>query len=515
QPPQLTSTAAEERQQQTNEDSTAAPAAAAPTGGHSASGGAMGGRHSSSTRSRSSNASQGPASGSGGGGGVGSGNGSALADYEVVEVIGRGSSGVVKKVRRLRDGASIAWKEIDFGDMCDVRKQMLLTEINLIIQLRHCNIVRCYNYIIDREAKRAYIIMEYCPNGDLAALIKQHRRDKKYIPEDDILRWLSQLALALRCCHCRQGVKAVLHRDLKPANCFLDAGRSIKLGDFGLARVLAGDASFASTYLGTPYYMSPEQVKLCGYTEKSDMWALGVVAYELACLRPPFNGSTHDQLVAAILSGSYRPLPDVYGEPLRSIIADLLQLDPDRRISVEQLLDRPSIRDRLPPDELPEPSLRRWADEQRRLADSLGRLRRLLKSRERELDARAAAADEREARLAKREAEVARREARARLLNDRLRGLAPLTDLSIVDSSEKENNFSLGVASCADSNSTASAAAFVSASYAASASASPVAPVHDEGVGDACGCVDEKEEPPSQLHRPVPRPRRTLQREVN
>uniref|UniRef100_A0A1I8H8V8 non-specific serine/threonine protein kinase n=1 Tax=Macrostomum lignano TaxID=282301 RepID=A0A1I8H8V8_9PLAT len=398
-----------------------------------------GGRHSSSTRSRSSNASQGPASGSGGGGGVGSGNGSALADYEVVEVIGRGQLG---------DGASIAWKEIDFGDMCDVRKQMLLTEINLIIQLRHCNIVRCYNYIIDREAKRAYIIMEYCPNGDLAALIKQHRRDKKYIPEDDILRWLSQLALALRCCHCRQGVKAVLHRDLKPANCFLDAGRSIKLGDFGLARVLAGDASFASTYLGTPYYMSPEQVKLCGYTEKSDMWALGVVAYELACLRPPFNGSTHDHCSTGLqFATACRPM---------------------------------SCRS---------PACARWADEQRRLADSLGRLRRLLKSRERELDARAAAADEREARLAKREAEV--------------------------DSSDKENNFSLGVASCADSNSTASAAAFVSASYAASTSASPVAPVHDEGVGDACGCVDEKEEPPPQLHRPVPRPRRTLQREAN
>uniref|UniRef100_A0A1I8FF88 non-specific serine/threonine protein kinase n=1 Tax=Macrostomum lignano TaxID=282301 RepID=A0A1I8FF88_9PLAT len=164
------------------------------------------------------------ASGSGGGGGVGSGNGSALADYEVVEVIGRGSS---------ETAPVLLGKRIDFGDMCDVRKQMLLTEINLIIQLRHCNIVRCYNYIIDREAKRAYIIMEYCPNGDLAALIKQHRRDK-----------------------CQSGAAP----DLKPANCFLDAGRSIKLGDFGLARVLAGDASFASTYLGTPYYMSPEQI---------------------------------------------------------------------------------------------------------------------------------------------------------------------------------------------------------------------------------------------------------------
>uniref|UniRef100_A0A1I8F8A6 non-specific serine/threonine protein kinase n=1 Tax=Macrostomum lignano TaxID=282301 RepID=A0A1I8F8A6_9PLAT len=193
------------------------------------------------------------------------------------------------------------------------------------------------------------------------------------------------------------------------------------------------------------------------------MWALGVVAYELACLRPPFNGSTHDQLVAAILSGSYRPLPDVYGEPLRSIIADLLQPDPDRRISVEQLLDRPSIRDRLPPDELPEPSLRRWADEQRRLADSPASAA----SRERELDARAAAADEREARLAKRRGRVwesPRAPTQTRLLQ---------------------------------------LAAFVSASYAASASASPVAPVHDEGVGDACGCVDEKEEPPPQLHRPL------------
>uniref|UniRef100_A0A1I8FKD1 non-specific serine/threonine protein kinase n=1 Tax=Macrostomum lignano TaxID=282301 RepID=A0A1I8FKD1_9PLAT len=239
------------------------PPPAASTGGHSASAGAMGGRHSRRHAVAGSNASQGPASGSGGGVGVGSGNGSALADYEVVEVIGRGSSGG-EKSPPLKRRRQLCLERDRLGDMCDVRKQMLLTEINLIIQLRHCNIVRCYNYIIDREAKRAYIIMEYCPNGDLAALIKQHRRDK--------------LALALRCCHCRQGVKAVLHRDLKPANCFPRC--RIKLADFGLARVLAGDASFASTYLGTPYYMrSGAGVKLCGYTEKSDMWALGVVAY--------------------------------------------------------------------------------------------------------------------------------------------------------------------------------------------------------------------------------------------
>lgn len=75
--------------------------------------------------------------------------------------------------------------------------------------------------------------------------------------EDFVWKILVQITLALQECHRRKNGKAVLHRDLKPANIFLDADENVKLGDFGLARVLHHETSFARTYVGTPYYMSP------------------------------------------------------------------------------------------------------------------------------------------------------------------------------------------------------------------------------------------------------------------
>ena len=80
--------------------------------------------------------------------------------------------------------------------------------------------------------------------------------------------------LALKHCHCGTD-SVVLHRDIKPGNVFLDAQGNIKLGDFGLARVLSPDSQFAQTWVGTPFYMSPEQVDGLAYNQKSDVWALG------------------------------------------------------------------------------------------------------------------------------------------------------------------------------------------------------------------------------------------------
>ncbi len=104
-----------------------------------------------------------------------------------------------------------------------------------------------------------------------------------------------EIALALSECHNRQdGV--ILHRDIKPGNIFLDADKSVKLGDFGLSRVLSPGSMFANTYVGTPYYMSPvrllfmftkfqEQMSGLPYNEKSDIWALGCLVYEMAALQ--------------------------------------------------------------------------------------------------------------------------------------------------------------------------------------------------------------------------------------
>ncbi len=94
------------------------------------------------------------------------------------------------------------------------------------------------------------------------------------------------MVLALYECHRRKNKQIILHRDLKPSNIFLDEKQNAKLGDFGFAKALQSDAEgisvYAKTYLGSPYYMSPEQCNGQEYNEKSDIWSLGIILYEMA-----------------------------------------------------------------------------------------------------------------------------------------------------------------------------------------------------------------------------------------
>lgn len=179
--------------------------------------------------------------------------------------------------------------------MAESEKQMLVSEVNLLRELKHPNIVRYYDRIIDRTNTTLYIVMEHCEGGDLSSLISRcikerwrgmwllakihtdevstsllpvsfHRiklfvcfyHARRYLEEKFVLGVMAQLTLALKECHRRSDGRAtVLHRDLKPANIFLDIRHNVKLGDFGLARILNHDTSFAKTFVGTPYYMSP------------------------------------------------------------------------------------------------------------------------------------------------------------------------------------------------------------------------------------------------------------------
>ena len=99
--------------------------------------------------------------------------------------------------------------------------------------------------------------MEYCSGGDLGTLLKKHRKAKSYNSEDLVWKVFAQIVLALSECHNRK----ILHRDLKPANIFIDSNNNIKLGDFGLSKMMGEHTKFAQTHVGTPYYMSPEQIE--------------------------------------------------------------------------------------------------------------------------------------------------------------------------------------------------------------------------------------------------------------
>jgi NIMA (never in mitosis gene a)-related kinase len=140
--------------------------------------------------------------------------------------------------------------------------------VNILRELKHENIVRYYDKILDKKNTTLYIIMEYCAGGDLSQMIQKCKQEGKAIGEDELWSILMQIVLALFECHRRKDKKMILHRDLKPSNIFLDEKRHPKLGDFGFAKALSSQNQFqedqksiyARTYLGTPFYMSPEQI---------------------------------------------------------------------------------------------------------------------------------------------------------------------------------------------------------------------------------------------------------------
>ena len=106
--------------------------------------------------------------------------------------------------------------------MQEKEKQQLINEVNILRELKHENIVRYYDKIVDKKNTTIYIIMEYCAGGDLSQLIQKCKQGHQYIAEDFIWKMIMQVVLALFECHRRKDKKMILHRDLKPSNIFLD-----------------------------------------------------------------------------------------------------------------------------------------------------------------------------------------------------------------------------------------------------------------------------------------------------
>eukprot|EP01083_Nonionella_stella_P221402 791006_1 len=182
--------------------------------------------------------------------------------------------------------------------------------------------------------------MEYCEGGDLSSRIQ---RVKKPFPEEVILDWLVQIALALRSCHRLK----ILHRDLKTQNIFLTEDDYVKIGDFGIARVLTGTMDMAQTVVGTPYSMSPEVCQNKPYSFKSDMWSLGCVLYEVASRQNAFGGANLLAVVLKIVQEPHERLPECYSREFSKLVDDLLHKDPAKRLSIDDLLNRPLLTDRI------------------------------------------------------------------------------------------------------------------------------------------------------------------------
>jgi len=155
--------------------------------------------------------------------------------------------------------------------------------------------------------------------------------------------WFTQICLAIKHIH----DKKILHRDLKSQNIFLTKNGLIKLGDFGIAKCLNFTLDKAKTVVGTPYYLSPEIIENKPYSYKSDIWSLGVLLYEMICLKVPFDASSLPMLYMKIVKGIYNPIPNHYSKDLRKLVGLLLNTNVDKRLSVKDILKLPYVKKKI------------------------------------------------------------------------------------------------------------------------------------------------------------------------
>ncbi|XP_062905570.1 serine/threonine-protein kinase Nek1 isoform X1 [Mobula hypostoma] len=267
--------------------------------------------------------------------------------YTKVNKIGEGSFGKAILVTSKEDGRQYVIKEINISRMSNKEREESRREVAVLANMKHPNIVQ-YKESFE-ESGCLFIVMDYCEGGDLFKRINAQKGI--LFPEDQILDWFVQICLALKHVHDRK----ILHRDIKSQNIFLTKDGTVQLGDFGIARVLNSTVELARTCIGTPYYLSPEICENKPYNNKSDIWALGCVLYEMCTLKHAFEAGNMKNLVLKIIRGSYPPVSAHYSYDLRNLMSQLFKRNPRDRPSVTSLLQKPLLAKRI--DKLLSPDL--------------------------------------------------------------------------------------------------------------------------------------------------------------
>jgi len=272
--------------------------------------------------------------------------------YNKEKVIGKGSFGLAYLVKSTVNNRHYVIKSIELPSNSSNEKDRTrcLEEIKILQACKHINVIRykeCFLAPISNEnpALMIHIVMEYADAGDLGNHIKRQKEEMKtFFAESQVRNWMVQLALALRYLHTKV---RVLHRDIKPQNIFMSSTNLLKLGDFGVSKILSPGIDFASTQIGTPINICPEIVSGQPYDFKSDIWSLGCVTYEICSQRPAFQAASLEEIMKNIRAARYPPIPSTYSKTLSDLIRVMLKVDPKSRPTAYQLATCEALADDL------------------------------------------------------------------------------------------------------------------------------------------------------------------------
>jgi len=264
-----------------------------------------------------------------------------MNDFQIISKLGEGAYSTVFKVKRIIDNKTYALKKVKLLNLSEKEKENSLNEVRILASVKSNFVVSYKDSFFDEKDNTLCIVMEFADRGDLYQKIVQHKKSAKFFEESDVWRIFIQLVKGLKALHDLK----ILHRDMKSANVFLFSNGSAKLGDLNVSKVARRGLGYTQT--GTPYYASPEVWKDKPYDNKSDVWSLGCVLYEMITLRPPFRAQDMEGLFNKVCKGQFNRIPERFSDDLFQIVQFLLQVNPSSRPSCEQILNHPIIMKRI------------------------------------------------------------------------------------------------------------------------------------------------------------------------
>lgn len=279
--------------------------------------------------------------------------------YNVIKAIGSGATSEVFLVEDKRSKRPYIMKQMATNGMTDQERARAKQEVSVLQKIDHANIVRYRESFSTPDA--ICIVMERCATS-LESIIDRKRDDVERgvgspFPTSLLLEWMAELLCAVHYLHANH----ILHRDIKPSNVFVTDTNHLKLGDFGVCKVLAGAAIRRSVkidsvhpaasaiiasqgaMLGTPLYLSPEifEEDEPVYSQASDIWALGAVFYEMCALHPAFEADNFFALIHKISNGPLPPpLTNGVDQRFENIARVMMNRNPKQRPSAQQLIDK-------------------------------------------------------------------------------------------------------------------------------------------------------------------------------
>jgi serine/threonine protein kinase len=251
-----------------------------------------------------------------------------VGKYDIQKLLGKGATGTVYLAKDTFTGKEVALKTIEpevFRDpeFGTVYRSQFVQEASLAGKLRHPHIVAILDAVVSEDS--GHIAMELVTGGDLST----HTAPDKLLPVADVLQ------IAFKCCGALEyaAKEGIVHRDIKPANIMIASGTEVKIADFGAAFLKKSQVAQTAA-MGSPYYMSPEQIQSKELTFHSDMYSLGVVLYELLVGRRPFLAENIGALMNKIINLDPQPpseqRPDLKKE-IDAVVLRAMKKTPDQR----------------------------------------------------------------------------------------------------------------------------------------------------------------------------------------